>query len=127
MAMILHETVEQVFERILKYGITAVEVIGAVIVFIYTFRALYKLLRGDHPGCHSLLTEGISTGLSFLLGSEVLNTIIAPDWSAVGMTCAILMMRAGMTLLVHWENKMEASSAAEAAERELSAPKKREK
>jgi hypothetical protein len=23
------------------------------------------------------------------------------------MTCAILLMRAGMTLLIHWENKME--------------------
>jgi uncharacterized membrane protein len=103
----MHETIEQGFEKILRYGITAVEIIGAVIVFFYTFRALYHLLRKDHAGCHSLLTEGISTGLSFLLGSEVLNTIIAPDWSAVGMTCAILLMRAGMTLLVHWENKME--------------------
>ena len=103
----MHETIEQLFERFLRYGITAVEIIGAVIVFIYTFRALYQLIRKNHARCHTLLTEGISTGLSFLLGSEVLNTIIAPDWSAVGMTCAILLMRAGMTLLVHWENKME--------------------
>ena len=103
----MHATIEQGFEKILRYGITAVEIIGAVIVFFYTFRALYHLLRNDHSGCHHLLTEGISTGLSFLLGSEVLNTILAPDWSAVGMTCAILLMRAGMTLLVHWENKME--------------------
>ena len=109
----MHETIEQLFERFLRYGITAVEIVGAVIVFFYTFRALYHLIRKDHTGCHSLLTEGISTGLSFLLGSEVLNTIIAPDWSAVGMTCAILLMRAGMTLLVHWENKMEKLSHSE--------------
>ena len=27
------------------------------------------------------------------------------------MVCAILLMRAGMTLLVHWENKMEHHTA----------------
>ena len=102
----MHETIEQGFEHVLHYGITAVEILGAVIVFYYTFSALIYLLRGDHDRCHTKLTEGISTGLSFLLGSEVLKTIIAPDWSAVGLTCAILLMRAGMTLLVHWENKM---------------------
>jgi len=120
----MHETIVQVFEHVLKYGITAVEIIGALIVFVYTFRALYCLIRGNHPRCHTLLTEGISTGLSFLLGSEVLNTIIAPDWSAVGMTCAILLMRAGMTLLVHWENKMAAETDKEAQERELPVPEK---
>ena len=105
----MHETIEQGFEKILRYGITAVEIIGAVIVFIYTFRALYHLIRKDHSGCHTLLTEGISTGLSFLLGSEVLNTIIAPDWSAVGMTCAILLMRAGMTLLDRKSTRLNSS------------------
>ena len=110
----MHETIELGFEKFLHYGITIVEIIGAVIVFVYTFRALFHLVTKDHTGCHTLLTEGISTGLSFLLGSEVLNTILAPDWSAVGMTCAILLMRAGMTLLVHWENKVASHSEAEA-------------
>ena len=104
--MSAHETIVDLFETFLTYGITLVEVIGAVIVFVYTFRALWYLLRKDHGRCHTLLTEGISTGLSFLLGSEVLKTIIAPGWTEVGMTCAILLIRAGMTLLVHWEHKM---------------------
>ena len=103
----MQENLETIFNKVLSYGITFVEIIGALIVFYYTFKALYFLLRHDHPRSHTLLTEGISTGLSFLLGSEVLKTIIAPDWSAIGMTCAILLMRAGMTLLVHWENNME--------------------
>ena len=34
----MHATIEQGFEKILRYGITAVEIIGAVIVFFYTFR-----------------------------------------------------------------------------------------
>ena len=103
----MHETINNHFEIFLKYIITGVEIIGALIIVYYTIRALIWLLKKDHMGCRDALTTGISTGLNFLLTSEVLNTIIAPDWSSIGMTCAILLMRAGMTLLIHWENKME--------------------
>ena len=99
----MHENIEMLFKTVLRFGITGVEVIGALIVFVYTFHALVLLLKKQTHQCRNKLMEGISTGLSFLLGSEVLNTIIAPDWSAVGMTCAVLLMRAGMTLLLHWE------------------------
>ena len=119
-----HETIVGFFERILHYGITVVEVIGAVIVFFYTFMALWNLLRKRIGRCHSLLTDGISTGLSFLLGSEVLKTITAPDWTTVGMTCAILLMRAGMTLLVHFEHKM-AKKREEEEQAESAAPKEK--
>lgn len=103
----MFDLVEDVFEKGLHYCITGVEIVGAIIILFYTIRALICLLQKNHEGSRDHLTTGISTGLSFLLASEVLNTIIAPDWDAIGKTCAILLMRAGMTLLVHWENKME--------------------
>ena len=53
------------------------------------------------------MAEGIATALSFLLGSEVLKTIIAPDWMDLGMTAAILAMRAAMSVLIHWETHHE--------------------
>ena len=104
---VMFEAVEEIFQLVLNYVITGVEMIGALIILVYTVLALIHLLQKKHEASRSTLTTGISTGLSFLLASEVLKTIIAPDWSAIGMTCAILLMRAGMTLLVHWENKME--------------------
>ena len=107
----MHAVINDTFELILDYIITGVEMIGALIILFYVIRALFALLKRQHDNSRDLLTTGISTGLSFLLASEVLNTIIAPDWSAIGMTCAILLMRAGMTLLVHWENKMEHHTA----------------
>ena len=103
----MHAIIDSTFEMILDYIITGVEIVGAVIILFYTVRALFCLLCRKHRACRNNLTVGISTGLNFLLASEVLNTIIAPDWRAIGMTCAILLMRAGMTLLVHWENKMD--------------------
>ena len=110
------ETIETFFEQILHWAIIAVEIIGAVIILFYTVRALISLLQKKHCECSDRLTKGISTGLSFLLVSEVLNTIIARSWEQIGMVCAILLMRAGMTLLVHWENKMEHHDKAETKE-----------
>ena len=107
----MFENVEHVFEKGLYCAITVVEIIGALIILFYVVRALVFLLRKDHDTCRNSLTTGITTGLNFLLASEVLKTIGEASWSDIGMVCAILLMRAGMTLLVHWEAKMEHHAA----------------
>jgi uncharacterized membrane protein len=86
------------------------EGIGVVILLVYAVRALVALFKNIHQ-CKRLLTEGITTALSFLLVGEVLKTIIAPDWKDIGMTCAILLMRAAMSVLIHWEVTNEKKKA----------------
>ena len=107
----MYETIHGFIENILDYAIVAIEVIGALIILFYTVRALISLLQKQHHQCRGFLTTGITTGLNFLLASEVLKTIGEASWSDIGMVCAILLMRAGMTLLVHWESKMEHPAA----------------
>ena len=103
----MYETFHSFFENILDYAIVAIEIVGAIIILFYTVRALVSLLGRHHEDCHVFLTTGITTGLNFLLASEVLKTIGDATWNDIGMVCAILLMRAGMSLLIHWENKME--------------------
>lgn len=107
----MHETIHGFIESILDYAIVAIEIIGAIIILYYTIRALICLLQKQHGQCRGFLTTGITTGLNFLLASEVLKTIGEAGWSDIGMVCAILLMRAGMTLLVHWEAKMESHAS----------------
>ena len=107
----MYETIHGFIESILDYAIVAIEVIGAIIILFYTVHALICLLQKHHDLCRGFLTTGITTGLNFLLASEVLKTIGEASWSDIGMVCAILLMRAGMTLLVHWEAKMEHHAA----------------
>ena len=102
----MYEIIENIFLEIARYGILAVEAVGTLIILASAGRALFTMF-GDRKKSLHQLTEGITTALSFLLASEVLKTITAPDWRDVGMTCAILVMRAGMTLLIHWESKHE--------------------
>ncbi len=98
--------IEEIFRVVVEYCIILLEGIGAAVIITAAFRGIPSLFR-DKSRSRALLTEGIMTGLSFLLASEVLNTLIAPDWKEIGMTCAILVMRAGVHFLVAWEKKSE--------------------
>ncbi len=103
----MFETIEEIFQMVVRYGILALEAVGAIIILFFSAKSFILFLRKRPAESRTALTEGITSGLSFLLGSEVLRTIVAPDWSDIGMTCAILLMRAGVTFLVRWENKEE--------------------
>lgn len=100
----MYHVVEGIFKAVVQYGILILEAIGAFIILISAIRTLVGLLKKE-PDSKIALAEGIATALSFLLGSEALKTIIAPDWKDIGMTCAILLMRAAMSLLIHWETR----------------------
>ena len=101
------EILENVFMIAVRYGILLFETLGVIILLIKAVKALYFLFTNGGKKSRLELAEGISLALSFLLGSEVLKTVVAPDWSDIGMTCAVLLMRAGMAVLIHWERKHE--------------------
>ena len=102
----MYLALEEHFLDIVNYIILILEAVGVVILVIYAIRALAAVFKSTHQ-CKRLLSEGITTALSFLLGGEVLKTIVAPDWKDIGMTCAILLMRAAVTVLLHWEHTHE--------------------
>ena len=99
----MYEHVEHLFRLALNYAILVLEAVGAMVIMVNTVRSIGQRLRQNRDASRGTLTEGISSGLSFLLSSEVLKTIVAPGWKEIGMTCAILAMRAGMTVLIKWE------------------------
>ncbi len=102
----MYETLEHIFSIAVQYGILLFETLGVVILLVTAVKALLCLLKSRSQSKLEM-AEGISLALSFLLGSEVLKTIVAPSWSDIGMTCAVLVMRAGMAVLIHWESKHE--------------------
>ena len=104
------EAAESVLDIVIHYSVLILEIIGALVILYHVMRAVIDLCTGKSKLCRAAITEGITTGLSFLLVSEVLKTIIDRDWTSIGMTCAILLMRAAISILVHWESKAEASA-----------------
>ena len=98
----MYESLERVFHIAVEYGILILEVIGAAIILVAAVRGFIGLLKME-AHYRIELAEGIATALSFLLCGEALKTIIAPDWQDIGMTAAVLLMRAAMSVLLHWE------------------------
>ena len=46
-------------------------------------------------------------GLEFKLGSEILRTVIVRELSEIATVAAIIVLRAALTFLIHWEIKVE--------------------
>ena len=103
----MYQQIEQIFQMAVRWAILILEAFGAGVILVNTFRAIVQMVQKSRKASRLTLFEGIASGLTFLLSSEVLKTIIAPDWNDVGITCAVLVMRAGVTVLIRWEEKQE--------------------
>ena len=54
-----------------------------------------------------MLAQGIALALEFKLGGEVLRTVVVREWAELGILGAIILLRATLTFLIHWEIKNE--------------------
>ena len=50
-------------------------------------------------------------GLEFKLGSEILRTVIVREFREIWLVGAIILLRASLTLLIHWEITNEERTA----------------
>ena len=102
----MFETLEEGFLFVVRYAMLGLEAVGVAVLLVSAVKALISVFTSQ-SAAKRILAEGTTTALSFLLGGELLKTIIAPDWHDVGMTCAVLLMRAAMAVLIHWESTHE--------------------
>ena len=57
------------------------------------------------PETKLALAKGLAMGLEFKLGSEILRTVVVRDWKEIGIVAGIIILRAALTFLIHWEIK----------------------
>lgn len=101
-----YEKIEAMFTTVVQYGILFIELIGVCVLFWAVLRALVTLFRhGDKLRLQ--LAEGIALALEFKMGGELLRTVIVREWSELLILGAIILLRAAMTFLIHWEINTE--------------------
>lgn len=94
------------FEIFAQISVTLLEFIGIVVLVIGALKAVVNYFRrNDHLRLD--FAQAIALSLEFKLGGEILRTTIVRDWSELGILGAIILLRAAMTLLIHWEIKNE--------------------
>lgn len=89
-----------------EIGIFIAEVIGIAILIITAVKCFIKYFKKDEH-IRLELAQGIALALEFKLGGEVLHTVIAREWEDLLILGAIIALRGVLTLLLHWEIKIE--------------------
>lgn len=82
------------------------EGIGILVLIIAGIESTIGYIRKNpHSGLN--LAKGISTALTFMLGGEVLGTIIATSWNNILMLGAIVVLRVTINFVLLWEIEHE--------------------
>jgi uncharacterized membrane protein len=102
----MSEFLDMVMEYIVEFGILIFEYMGVGIIIVTSLVSFYKYLT-KKPDTRIYLGKGLSMGLEFKLGSEILRTVIVREWSEIAIVAGIIALRAALTFLIHWEIREE--------------------
>ena len=116
----VYEIIESGFNWLIQYAILIIEFIGVSVLLYTIFKAVRGMFRRD-PEIRLDLAEGIALSLEFKMGGELLRTVIVREWKELLILGSVILLRAALTFLIHWEIKIEhkkvAAIAAKEAER----------
>lgn len=102
----MYESIEHIFTTIVQYSVLALEFIGVLIILFTAGKGVVNYIR-NRSDVRLEIAQGIALALEFKLGSEVLRTTIVRDSQELLIVGAIVLLRAAITFLIHWEIKNE--------------------
>jgi uncharacterized membrane protein len=94
---------EEIFHIFITITIHGLELMGVVVVVCGAIRAFYGYFVRHAPNIRLSLAQSMAIGLEFKLGGEILRTVIARDWNEILTVGAIILLRAALNFLIHWE------------------------
>lgn len=102
MEAFLHE----ILTEIVNLAIVIFEFMGVGVIIVAGVMGIICYIKRD-PLTRLKLAKGMAMGLEFKLGSEILRTVVIRDLSEIAIVGAIIVLRAALTFLIHWEIKNE--------------------
>ncbi len=99
-------TAEQALELTVQIGILFFEWVGVVVLVAAGIIGMTNYVKRD-PATRLKLAQGLAMSLEFKLGGEILRTVLVRDLSEIAVVGAIILLRAALTFLIHWEIKNE--------------------
>ena len=108
---------EIILENAVHLCVIVFELVGVAIIAWTGIKAILQLLR-HNPIATISLAKGLCIGLEFKMGGEILKTVLVREWKEIGMVACIALLRAFLSLVLHWEMKEEAKELKEENEHE---------
>ncbi len=99
-------TVQIYFEYVIEWAILLCEVIGVTVIVVTAIRGVIAWLKKD-PHVKLMIAEGIALALTFKMGGELLRSVIVREWSELLILGAIIVLRAVMAVMIHFEIRSE--------------------
>lgn len=99
----LIERLEMIFKYVVEICTTCLELAGIIVLVSTAFICFVKWLRRDRENIRLDLAQGIALALEFKMGGEVLRTVVVREMGELLVLGAIILLRAAMTFLIHWE------------------------
>ena len=112
----LYEQLHEGLVTLVNLSVVLLEFIGVGVLVVAALQGILNYIRRD-PLTRLKLAKGMAMGLEFKLGSELLRTVVVREFTEIGLVAAIIVLRAALTFLIHWEIKTEESQMEQELER----------
>ena len=103
---IVNDMLHEWLSVMVNFFVIMLEFMGLVVIVYTAVKSFIGWIKKD-PTTRLNLAEGLAMALSFKLGGEILRTVVVRDMSEIMQVGAIIVLRAALTFLIHWEIKNE--------------------
>lgn len=102
---------EHIIETMLPEIVSILEIIGVIVITIGSLKAFYHYLKAlltqkQYP-IRIELANALALGLEFKMGAEILKTVLVRSFSEIYILGAIILLRALLSMMIHFEIKAE--------------------
>lgn len=102
---------EELLAFIVPYIISVLECMGVFIIALSGLTTFYQYARTKfHPDNHDIklsFARNLAFALEFKLAGEILRTVITKQLDEMYVLAAIIVLRALLTFVIHWEIKFD--------------------
>ncbi len=101
------ELTREILMTVANATILFFDAIGVLVMIALGVRAIIDLFRHS-PDLRRRLGRGMGTALQFLMGGEILRTVVTEhELESVVVIGALVLIRAALSLMLHWETSNE--------------------
>ena len=116
-----------IIELVLPYIITVLEIMGIFVVVWTSLHSFFEYLQNSfmrkRNDIQLHLSKGLATGLEFKLAAEILKTVLVQSMDELYILGAVILLRALMSALIHFEMRAMAHDHAKEDGKEAKAAK----
>ena len=102
---------ENILHHIAEVSALTLELIGVLIIVFGSVKSLVsmitRLIRHRTINIVVELGKTLALALEFKMGAEIIKTVIVHDLSELAVLGIVILIRALLAFLIHWEMKME--------------------